>query len=528
MSSTGADVDLWDGCPYPPRAWQAEALPVVLDALRAGVRGIVSAVMGAGKSVLQARLCRLALPRLGGRAIVVCAPRTALVRQLSETIAAQCGEERVGVYYGARKQADRDVIVVCAASLGRLTDELAEAGRRVAFLLIDEAHGSEAAGVRDAVERMRPVSLVGFTATPFRSVPSESLGLFDRVLYRYTMQDAIRDGVLVPMRYVRCEGEVENALDSVCMVMMRLHGRGPGIVSARDCADADAYAEWLTAQGFAAESIHSGHTDAEREDKIARLRRGDLRVLVHVSLLAEGVDFPWLRWLCLRRAVQARVRFLQEIGRPMRTMAEPDQWGPKTEAVVMDPLLLLGRHGLTTSEAIGQALEEAAEAVGREAAVSRREPTDEEALSLDVLLAHLGRIRDGLGAAGMCKDAQEGGWRLADVSERQVEALKRASKLTRHAPPTHRETLRTLLSVPWVLTRGDASDLLDVLYGAADWAREFVDVERGVYPNQVQWSPELIAALAPSHAECLAAGRAGRKMGVDGLSGGGVGSSRIV
>ena len=39
------------------RRWQAEALPVVIGALRARRRPVVSAFMGSGKSVFLAELC---------------------------------------------------------------------------------------------------------------------------------------------------------------------------------------------------------------------------------------------------------------------------------------------------------------------------------------------------------------------------------------------------------------------------------------------------------------------------------------
>ena len=45
---------MWDNAPWKPRRWQQEALPVAIDALKAGKKPIISAIMGAGKSVLLA------------------------------------------------------------------------------------------------------------------------------------------------------------------------------------------------------------------------------------------------------------------------------------------------------------------------------------------------------------------------------------------------------------------------------------------------------------------------------------------
>jgi hypothetical protein len=505
----------WVGAPWTPRAWQREALPIIVDALKRRQRGIVSAVMGSGKSIMQSELVALALAKAGHRSIVVTVPRQALVRQLAATIGARIGEDRVGVFYGRTKQPGRDVIVCCNASLPRLWEELQSYPKGVALMICDEAHGTQGEVLRETIPQINPAALVGFTATPFRSVPSETIEIFDSVIYRYTMTDAMRDGVLVPMRHERVRGEAEGTIDEVCLAMMQEHGAGPGIVSATSIDDADAYAAWLTDHGFPAASIHSGHSEADRIARLDDLRAGRVRALVHVSLLAEGVDFPWLRWLCLRRNVQARVRFLQEIGRVLRVDSDPDpRFGPKTEGVVLDPHLLLGRHGLVTVEAIGQALEEAADEEAKEGRKvgGDREPTEPEAVALDALLDYLAEVRAGLESEGIIEASMaRGGWALADVSLKQVEAIKGASRFTRHAPGEHRDAIKTLVSIPYALTRGQAADLLDVLYGGARWARPQIDTGRGIYPNQIQWDPQWVKAAPPPHAELLAAGRGGRK-----------------
>jgi len=505
----------WVGAPWTPRAWQASALPVIIDALKRRQRGIVSAVMGAGKSIIQSEIVAQALPKLGHRTIVVTVPRQALVRQLAATIGARVGKSLVGVYYGNKKQPGRAVVVCCNASLPALWRELQSYPRPVALMICDEAHGTQGEVLRATIPEIKPSALVGFTATPFRSVPSETIEVFDSVIYRYTMTDAMADGVLVPMRHERVRGEASGSIDDICLAMMQEHGEGPGIVSATSIEDADAYAEWLTARDFRAASIHSKHTEKERIELLAGLRAGEYRALVHVSLLAEGVDFPWLRWLCLRRNVQARVRFLQEIGRVLRVDNDPDpRFGPKREGVVLDPHLLLGRHGLVTVEAIGAALEEAAEEEAKEGRKvgGEREPTEPEAVALDVLRAYLADVRAGLERAGILEASiARGGWALADVSLKQVEAIKGASKLTRHVPEEHRKAIKTLVGIPYALTRGDAADLLDVLYGGARWARPQIDTGRGIYPNQVQWDAGAVRVDAPDHEALLAAGRGGRK-----------------
>ena len=451
----------------------------MLDALRGRRRAIVSAVMGAGKSVLMAEVARLALPKTvaRGQAVVVVAPRTRLVKQLAATFRhwfAQHGLE--GEFVGEVREGfdgwEAPVVIATSASFTKALEALAAQDRQVSLLIVDECHMSEGAGLKAAIQTAGAVCQVGFTATPMRSVSGERLELWDEVAFRYSMDDGLREGVLVPMRVVGLDGVTNRPVDEACLDMILRHGEGPGIVSASSIDDANEYSEWLKENGVAAESIHSLLPEKTQEYLLATLRAGALRCLVHVSLLAEGVDFPWLRWICLRRPVRANVRFLQELGRPMRS--DPG----KTECVVMDPHLLLGRFGVRPAEAIGVALEVAAAEDELERSRSERkpgEPEEREAIAIDGLIGHLRLVESHLRRTGvLTKPPFQGaglGWEVAQVTGKQVEALKKARKYTRHVPEKHREALKALLRVPWALTRGEASLLLDAMFAGAGWAR---------------------------------------------------------
>lgn len=437
----------------------------------------------------------MALPKAGDRAIVVSAPRKALVRQLHATITERVGADACGMFFSDVKEPGARVVVTCNASLGKLAETLITMGRRVALAVPDEAHGTEGRGAKAALEVMRPASLVGFTATPFRSVPKQSLSLFTRVVYRYTMQQAMEDRVLVPMKYVRFEGENPGTVDEECLNMMRAHGDGPGIVSADTIEDCETYAAWLTAQGFPAMPIHSKMNGAERTIRMDTLREGGVRCLVHVALLSEGVDLPWLRWICLRRRVMARVRFLQEIGRVFRVCPEIG----KTEGIVIDPHLLLGVHGLTSLEAIGKALEEAALAEEKEEEEEREQEKQvrrqHEVMALDSMTAFIHRVREAMIAHGMIerKPEFEGstGWRLVMMSERQSQALQKASRFRRYMPQEVSMDFEALMGVKWAMNRGQVSDLLDILYASVRWAKDKA-TKHGIPIWMVRWSAEYL------------------------------------
>ena len=461
--------DVWAQLGIAPRRWQAECLPVVVQSLQNGRRGVVSAVMGAGKTKMCAAIVASQLDAAAGRCIVVAVPSQNLVTQTVEVFRGllPC---TVGAYFADCKEPAADVVVVCYPSMGALVADLKRSGRRTWLCIVDEVHRSEAAGMKAALPMLAASRVVGFTATPYRSLPTESLSLWDEVVYRYTMEDALQDGVLVPFRHVRWSGEGEAAADVVVRDMLRAE-QGPGIVSALHIADAEGYAEWLRAEGVAAQAIHSRQSDAERQRLLRALQTGDLACLVHVALLAEGVDMPWLRWIALRRPVQARVRFLQELGRVLRS--HPG----KREAAVLDPHDLLTVHGLQSAEAVGEALRKAAAAETREEEKpgAERKRVMPEAVAIHVLLSHLADLtvaaRD-VGILPALPAVHPGAWREGRPSEKQADACKRLSWMASRLPAEHSQAVGRLMAHPWALTRGQVSDVLSLVMAAQKWREE--------------------------------------------------------
>jgi len=316
-------------------------VPAVVAGLDAGQRVIVSACTGSGKSHVIGRLCALYASDMP---VVVSTPTQALVRQLAGSIEAFC-PGRVGQFYADAKDADARIVVSCNASLGTLAEH-----RRGGLLIVDEAHRSESAEFRAAVDALRPEKMAGFSATPFRSAAHESLSLWDELAYRYTIQNAQREGVLVPYRPRPWMGD-DSDLDVACLSLIREWGEGPGVVSALSIRDAQETAERYTGAGVECRAIHSRQSAAEQDRLRDALLAGDLRCLVHVALLTEGVDWPGLKWICLRRPVSSRVRVVQEVGRGLRTAPG------KAVCQVLDPHNLLATLGLSHPEALGPALE---------------------------------------------------------------------------------------------------------------------------------------------------------------------------
>lgn len=462
----------WTDAALPPRDWQRAALPVVVGAMRQREAAIVSAVTGSGKSILIAELVAVAISGIRDDArIVITTPTQALVQQLSATIGTRVGADVVGVYYGKKKQPSRKVIITCNPSTAALRVALGDA--RVAFLVCDEVHRTEGDSIKAAIAALRPACRVGFTATPFRADERETLQIWDTIAYQYTLADAWRDRVLVPFEPLTWSGGQDAAnVDQICLDMMR-DCEGPGVVSALTVSDATKYAEWLTEQGFAAEAVHSRRKRAENAEALRLLLSGDLRCVVHVAMLSEGVDIPSLRWICLRRPVGSRVRFVQEVGRVLRTLATPDTWGEKTSAKVLDPHALFEEHGIAHPAALGEPEPKAPQEPRLSGPIPEGTGLREmrPAVQVDTVSSWARRMILVLQAEGMAAQSKYPGdaaWRRKKASEKSRKAIGRMIWASRYLPEPHRAACKIIVANAGRFRAGAVSDLMGVLIAVAD------------------------------------------------------------
>jgi len=336
----------WGG--LQPRRWQAEALAAI--EARDDDRGLVVAFMGAGKSVLLAELAA----RTAGR-IVVTAPTLRLVHQLAATL------ERRGLDVGKVCTGHDDTThrVTVTTYAARSLAIVADAIPAPALWIADEAHRTSTTTCDHFVAAIQPQRSIGFTATPYRAeveishisdperaaevLRQQRLTYWQAEWYAYRYEDAIRDGVVhVPtfagpqlprdlLAASRADEMIVELVDACARWLDMPEATGPGVFSQPSRADADSLADALAARGYAVEAFHSDHSMTERDSRIERLRSGELRAIVHVACLVEGVDLPWLRWIGLTNPRGSRVAYAQEIGRVLRTA--PD----KPRAYVWDP-----------------------------------------------------------------------------------------------------------------------------------------------------------------------------------------------
>jgi superfamily II DNA or RNA helicase len=455
----------WPSSGLTPRKWQVDATTKALEHLRKfpDVPAIIRAVMGSGKSVAIGSLIA-SIELDADEVIVVTVPTQLLVRQLHREITQWLVplKRRAGRYFARDKSWNVPVVICCMDSLAGLVDKLKSRNRKVALWIADEVHRTESSTILDIHHLFAPKTAIGFTATAFRASKGESLSLWKRLLYNYTPSQALRDKVVVPYRVMQYEGSGSVMRDQACLELIK-SAKGPGLVNADGIKDAEAFAIYLSQNGVAAKAVHCNMGLTELRERLKELARGELSALVHVSLLAEGVNIPWLRWLCMRRCVASRVRFCQEVGRVLRSSPG------KTEAVIYDPHDLFGLFKLDYAAVLGGETEEpdAAPVDPFLPPLSADLPDDGLIRAKALIDSYLRQLSLAFDAAELVQRFVGGQWRDLSATPKQVSFMQSLTPAIQkpHIPEMHRPTLELATAARSSLTRGTASDLISVMLG---------------------------------------------------------------
>lgn len=502
-------VILWQNT-RTPRAWQVECLRAIIAYLHAGGRaGMVSAIMGAGKTDLTSELCRVA--QHWGWRVLVTVPSQRLVRQTSAAVRKRIGDEAVGTYWQHGRDYDTTVVVACTRSLAKLQLEPCDYDLWIA----DEAHGTESPAVLAFAETIAPARLIGLSATPFRAADRQALSLFADLVFSYSAADALRDGVLVPWRFpdplVSDGSHVD--LNEACTEWIR--GRtGPGIVSANTIEDAEEYAAELCDAGVRAMAVHSELSDDTNDRRLEALERGELDCVVHVAVLVEGVDLPWIRWMCLRRRRGSRNAHVQEIGRGLRS--HPG----KAYCEFFDPHSLFGLHQINDPARLGDYLRKESEEREETERVPLVDAFTGEEFDAELPAAERRKIMAthaayhwilAAAAALRCEGiipppSDKKQWRVLSATPAQIALLTRAAggerdsgrvggwvaKMTQLGEPELNDLARAYRCAyarRSDLKRGTASDLISIL---ACTRRDYVDSRGAIHTSKL---PALLGAL---------------------------------
>ena len=333
------------------RPYQSAAVRAVETEWRDHRSTLLVLPTGTGKTVVFSEIIRRAFPR---RALVL-AHREELVFQARDKVQAMTGW-RVDVEMG-QARAEMSCMFggprVVVSTIQTQASGGDGGGRMTRFdprmfgvVVVDEGHHSTSASYRRVLDwytRAPDVRILGVTATPDRADEVALGQVYETVAYDYEIEDAIRDGWLVPVtqQMVHVEGldfstcrttagdlngadlarvmEYEANLHRVVSPAIEIAGDRRTLVFASSVEHAERMAEMFNRHRPGMASWVCGKTDRDDRRKIlADFAAGRVQVVCNCGVLTEGFDNPGVEVVIMARPTKSRSLYAQMAGRATR------------------------------------------------------------------------------------------------------------------------------------------------------------------------------------------------------------------
>ena len=331
-----------------PRPFQERLLEQIELSRQLGHhRNLLVSATGTGKTVMAAIDYARLRQRLNRARLLFVAHREEILGQARATFRHAIRDHAFGERWVGGDRPERfDFVFASIQSLARasLKDLPPD---HFDVVIVDEFHHAEASTYRRLLDHVRPVELLGLTATPERADGQDVLHWFDgRIAAELRLWDAIDQQRLCPFAYY---GIADN-LDLRDVPFVRGRGydvdRLTGLLTADDawarmvlheviqhvdsvsmmsalgfCVSVD-HARFMARvfvdHGVKATAVWADTPSAEREQALRDLCERKINVLFSVDLFNEGVDLPDVDTLLFLRPTDSPTLFLQQFGRGLR------------------------------------------------------------------------------------------------------------------------------------------------------------------------------------------------------------------
>ena len=295
---------------------------------------LVQGATGSGKSAI----CVFDAKSIGKRTLFL-AHTKELVEQGYSNFTRFWPEVSAGRFY--EKHKDTDTHVVCA-SIQSVNANLEQfKPDDFGYIVIDECHHAAAASYAKILSYFKADFILGLTATDERADGQDLLEIFQNVAHRLSLEDAVKTGVLCPVRCIRVKTNIDmhddringfryNSQDLETTVMVpdrnRLivdtyieYAKGKStVIFCTSVKHADTIAELLRERGISAESVSGKTNDTVRKRILTDYADRKIDVLCACDLLNEGWDSPITEVLFMARPTMSKTVYVQQLGRGMR------------------------------------------------------------------------------------------------------------------------------------------------------------------------------------------------------------------
>ena len=215
------------------------------------------------------------------------------------------------------------------------------------YVIVDEAHHTAAETYQPTADYFKPQFLLGLTATKDRMDGQDILDTYGKIIYRMDIYDGWEQGWLARVDYRIMLDDLKqeefekyvgpHATDekvSLAQLNKTIFApqRDEDIVKSirEQTSDLEEPRIFIfcpsvehanaMAHQFVGEAavIHSGQSIGLNEAILSNFRSGDIRIIISVNMLNEGIDVPEADVVVFLRATESSTIFFQQLGRGLR------------------------------------------------------------------------------------------------------------------------------------------------------------------------------------------------------------------
>ena len=173
------------------------------DDARAG--GLIWHTQGSGKSLTMVMLTKLLKQIYINSKIIVVTDRIDLDGQIHETFEntdVKAGRASSGSDLIEKLQSGVSVITTLVHKFEKVKNQKVVIRDGDIFVLVDESHRTQGGDLHKAMKKALPLACyIGFTGTPLLKREKNSFAKFGGEIHRYTIDDAVKDGAVLPLLY---------------------------------------------------------------------------------------------------------------------------------------------------------------------------------------------------------------------------------------------------------------------------------------------------------------------------------------
>ncbi|MBE9863989.1 type I restriction endonuclease subunit R [Campylobacter concisus] len=176
---------------------------MIKDGARAG--GLIWHTQGSGKSLTMVMLTKLLKQIYINSKIIVVTDRIDLDGQIHETFEntdVKAGRASSGSDLIEKLQSGISVITTLVHKFEKVKNQKVVIRDGDIFVLVDESHRTQGGDLHKAMKKALPLACyIGFTGTPLLKREKNSFAKFGGEIHRYTIDDAVKDGAVLPLLY---------------------------------------------------------------------------------------------------------------------------------------------------------------------------------------------------------------------------------------------------------------------------------------------------------------------------------------